>query len=163
MPWHPPLKLGHSWVITSNRKKNMASFNSLAPGIFQFNFRYVIFKLTLLNGGWGISYEIVLRWMPLDLTDDELTLVQVMAWCRQATSHYLSQCWPWSLLPYGVTRPQWVNYGTCWPSTTLLKMAVKGTCDIAPRRASARVNMWYLQLRSCFYVCGHPIRDGVTV
>ena len=31
--------------------------------------------------------------MPLDLTDDESTLVQVMAWCHQATSHYLSQCW----------------------------------------------------------------------
>ena len=32
-----------------------------------------------------------------------------MAWCRQATSHYLSQCWPWSLSPYDITRPQWVN------------------------------------------------------
>ena len=32
--------------------------------------------------------------MPLYLTDDKSTLVQVMAWCRQATSHYLSQCWP---------------------------------------------------------------------
>ena len=31
-----------------------------------------------------------------------------MAWCRQATSHYLSQCWPRSMLPNGVTRPQWV-------------------------------------------------------
>ena len=27
--------------------------------------------------------------------------------CRQATSHYLSQCWPRSLSPNGVTRPQW--------------------------------------------------------
>ena len=62
-----------------------------------------------MNGGWGISYEIALKWMPLDLTDDKSTLVQVMAWCRQATSHYLSQCWPRSLSPYGVTRPQWVN------------------------------------------------------
>ena len=34
---------------------------------------------------------------------------QVVAWCRQATSHYLSQCWPSSTSPYGVTRPQWVN------------------------------------------------------
>ena len=50
--------------------------------------------------------------MPLDLTDDKSTLVQVMAWCRQATSHYLSQCWPRSVSPYGVTRPQWVNYMT---------------------------------------------------
>ena len=32
-----------------------------------------------------------------------------MAWCRQATSHYLSRCWPRSLSPYDVTRPQWVN------------------------------------------------------
>ena len=55
--------------------------NSLAPGRFQFNFRKVIFKLTLVNGGWGISYEIALRWMPQDFTDKS-TLVQVMAWCR---------------------------------------------------------------------------------
>ena len=47
--------------------------------------------------------------MPQDLTDDKSTLVQVMAWCRKATSHYLSQCWPSSVLPYGVIRPEWVN------------------------------------------------------
>ena len=46
--------------------------------------------------------------MSLDLTDDKSTLVQVMAWCHQATSHYLSQCWPRSL-SYGITRPQWIN------------------------------------------------------
>ena len=83
--------------------------NSLAPGKFQFNFRLVIFKLTLVNGGWGISCEIALKWMPLDLIDDKSTLVQVMAWCRQATSHYLSQCWPRSMSPNGISRPQWVN------------------------------------------------------
>ena len=44
--------------------------------------------------------------MPLDLTDDKSTLVQVMAWCRQATNHYLSQCWLRFMLPNGVTRPQ---------------------------------------------------------
>ena len=32
-----------------------------------------------------------------------------MAWCRQATSHYLSQCWPRSMASYSVTRPQWVK------------------------------------------------------
>ena len=87
--------------------------NSLAPGRFQFNFRKVIFKLNLVNGGWGISYEIALRWMPQDLADDKSTLVQVMAWCRQATSHYLSQCWPRFMLSYGVTRPQWVKCHRC--------------------------------------------------
>ena len=83
--------------------------NPLAPGRFQSNFRYVIFKLTLVNGGWEISHEIALRWMPLDLIDDKSTLVQLMAWCRQAASHYLSQCWPRSMSPNGVTRPQWVK------------------------------------------------------
>ena len=84
--------------------------NALASGRFQFNSRYVIFKLTVVNGGWGISYEIALRWMPIDFTDDKSILVQVMAWCHQATSHYLSQCWPRSMSPNGVTKAQWVNF-----------------------------------------------------
>ena len=42
--------------------------------------------------------------------DEKSTLVQVMAWCRQATSHYVSQCWLRSLSPYGVVRPQWVKW-----------------------------------------------------
>ena len=88
---------------------SLVLINSLAPGRFQFNFRYIFFKLNLVNGGWGIFYEIAPRWMPLDLTNDKSTLVQVMAWCRQATSHYLSQCWPRSMSPNGVTRPQWVK------------------------------------------------------
>ena len=84
-------------------------FNSLAPGKFEWNFRLVIFKQILVIDVWGISCEIALIWMTLDFTDDQSTLVQVMAWCHQATSHYLSQCWPRSLSPSGVTRPQWVK------------------------------------------------------
>ena len=84
-------------------------FNSLAPGKFEWNFRYLISQIISLIDGWVISSELALRWMSLDLTDDKSTLVQVMAWCRQATSHYLSQYWPRSLSPYGVTRPQWVK------------------------------------------------------
>ena len=55
-----------------------------------------------------ISCETALRWMSLYLTDKS-TLVQVMAWCRQAASHYRSQCWSRPSSPYGVTRPQWVK------------------------------------------------------
>ena len=36
-----------------------------------------------MSGVWGISYEIALSWMPLNLTDEKSTLVRVMAWCRQ--------------------------------------------------------------------------------
>ena len=85
-------------------------FNSLRPGRFQINFRKVIFQLILVIDGWSISCKIVLKWMLMDLTDGKSTLVQVMAWCRQAASHYPSQCWPRSLSPYDVTRPQWVNW-----------------------------------------------------
>ena len=83
-------------------------FKSLVPGRFEHNFRQVIFKLISVTDDWGIFCKIALRWMPLDLTDDKSTLIQVMAWCRQATSHYLSQCLPRFMPPYGVTRPQWV-------------------------------------------------------
>ena len=45
----------------------------------------------------------------VDLTDGKLTLVQVIAWCNRATSHYLSQCWPRSISPYGVTSTKRVK------------------------------------------------------
>ena len=61
--------------------------------------------------------------MSVNHTDDKSTLVQVMAWCRQATSHYLSQCWPRSLTPYGITRPQWVNTGPHCMSVLIEVMA----------------------------------------
>ena len=48
-------------------------------------------------------------WIWLHLTDDKSTLVQVMTWCPQAASHYLSKCRPRSMSTNGVTRPQWVN------------------------------------------------------
>ena len=32
-----------------------------------------------------------------------------MAWCCQAVSHYLNQCWFTYVMPYGITRPWWVD------------------------------------------------------
>ena len=58
--------------------------------------------------------KIVVRWIPQNSIDDKSTLVQVMARCRQVTSHHLSQCWPRSMSPYGVTRLQWVNEHFLW-------------------------------------------------
>ena len=101
-PW---LSAQHMWPL----HRHDTSVNSLAPEKFEWNFRHVIFKQILVIDGWCICCEIALIWMSLDFADDQSTLVQVMAWCRQATSHYLSQCWPRSMSPYGVTGPQWVN------------------------------------------------------
>ena len=52
------------------------------------------FKIISAVYDWCISCEIALKWISLDLADDKSALVQVMAWCRQATSHYPGQCWP---------------------------------------------------------------------
>ena len=85
-------------------------FNSLAPGGFENIFQNVFFKLISWIDTLSNSCETALRSMPQNPSDDKSTLVQVMAWCRQAASHYLSQCCPRSLSPYGVTRPQWVKW-----------------------------------------------------
>ena len=110
-----------AWCWIENKslsKPNLSQFiNSLAPGKFELNFRSLIFQIISVIDGWGISCDLALRSISLDLTDDKSTLVQGMAWCRQATSHYLSHCRPRLLSPYGVTRPQWVKLKCnkwCW-------------------------------------------------
>ena len=68
--------------------------NSLAPGRCSCNLRSVIFKFILRIDILSIPCEIAVRWILKDFTDDKTILVQIMAWCHQATSHYLNQCWP---------------------------------------------------------------------
>ena len=56
-----------------------------------------------------------------------------MAWCLQAPSHYLRQCWCRFMLPYGITRP-WVNWGLMtWRHRTGSTLAqVMAYCLMAP-------------------------------
>ena len=101
-------------IIQTKRDRSLTHW---PLGDFNKFLKKIIFKLILVTNDCDISCEIALRLTSWDLSDDKSTLVQVMAWCRQATSHYLNQCWPWSLAPYGVTRPQWVN--SVWPSDAI--------------------------------------------
>ena len=89
------------YMMTSSNGNIFSATGHLCPEKFEWNFRYVIFKRILLIAAWGISCEIAMIKMSLKFTDGQSTLVQVMAWCRQATSHYLSQCWPRSLTSLG--------------------------------------------------------------
>ena len=102
---HPP----HDGGLPESTAGREGLLNSLAPGRSECESKNGIFNLVLLIGIFRSSRDNALRWMPQDRTDDKSTLVQVMAWCRQAPSHYLSQCWLSPLSPYGVARPQWVN------------------------------------------------------
>ena len=71
--------------------KTNDTINSLVPVRCSNNFKSIIFKLTIQNSTLGTHSKIILRWMPKNLTSERSTLVQVMAWCCQAPSHYLSR------------------------------------------------------------------------
>ena len=116
LPWYCPSYSG-MYSVSTRRKTPCSLWCKCSSGHLHW-FKVVrcwasdqlIFKLTLINDGWDIDCEIALKWMSPNLTDDKSTLVQVTAWCPQATSHYLSQCWPRSMLPLDVNRPQCIKW-----------------------------------------------------
>ena len=97
----------------------------------------VILKVQSLNTCYGLranSYAIVLSWIPQHIFDNDSKLVQLMAWCRQATSYYLNQCWPRSMSLYDITRPQWVK----WNSQAA---SFFHSCHLSPHK-SMRLTHW---------------------
>ena len=74
----------------------MLWINSLAPGSCHSNLTCIIFKLIMQNtcSILGTCHEIDQRWMSQNSTNEKSMLAQVMAWCHQATNHYLSECCP---------------------------------------------------------------------
>ena len=125
-------------------------FNSLSPGTCGTDFESVIFKLWIQNSSLGISCEIALMWIPQDLTTGNVnaTLVQVMAWCRQAPSHYLSQCWPRSMSSFGVTKPQWVKM---WLPKPLERHHVNSVGDFRHQQDHIYPKLTYCQTSSISY------------
>ena len=71
-----------------------------------------------------------------DFISQTSTLVQVMAWCRQAGSHHLNQCWPWSMIqcwPRFIIRPQQVQSTTKWGSFSNAQNS-RVSCQKGPTR-----------------------------
>ena len=95
---------GHGWCPNI-----VNELTHLSPGKYGDDFKSILFKLLIQNSSLGAHCKSVLRWMSQNLTSEMSTLVQVMAWCRQPTSHYLDQCCPRSLMPYGIISPWWIN------------------------------------------------------
>ena len=58
---------------------------------------YTILHIDILSTSWQTG----LPWVPQRCIDDKSTLVQVMTWCHRATTHYLSLCWPRSMVSLG--------------------------------------------------------------
>ena len=113
-PWvtKPHVKLATGqlpliWVIPLSVWRRIV--NLLALGMCENNFKGIIFRLILRIDIWSTFLSSSLRGMPQYVTNEKWTLIQVMAKYRQATSHYMSQCWVSSLSPYGVIRSQCIN------------------------------------------------------
>ena len=92
--WH---EANNAWCI-----------NSLVPGWCGSNYKSMVFKLIIENGSLGIWCVIALRKMPQNVNNHrngKSNLVQMLAWCQQATCHCLSLCWHRLMLPKDITRP----------------------------------------------------------
>ena len=88
--------------------------NSPSSGGYGFDFKYVFVKCAVVIIFMDISSAIAYRWLAQDLTDDKSGLIQVMAWCCQATSLYMNQCWLRSMMLYDVNRSQRVMPTETW-------------------------------------------------
>ena len=91
-----------------------------------------IFPIIVENCSWGTRCKIDPWWMPENLPNGKSALVQVMAWWGQAASHYLSQWWPRSMSPYGVTRPQ-CKQTLIIVSDTIHSVESPGICMVDPQ------------------------------
>ena len=94
-------KISHSW------QKPTKSMPSSSNGIDKYYKKSLIVRETWRTG--LIDMKCHKQGVLSQKQDEKSSLVQIMAWCRQATSQFLNQCWPSSMLPYGVTRPQSFN------------------------------------------------------
>ena len=90
--------------------------------------------------GWGISCGTALRPLSQGSTNDKERLVEVMAWCCQATSHYLSQFSPKSLSGWTLASPGH-NELTHWGRVTHIcvgKLTIIGSDNgLSPGRRQA--------------------------
>ena len=144
------------------------NFNTLRPEQNGHHFADNLFKwIFFFNKNVWISIKFSMNFIPRGLIDNKsipvftigsdndiepnkpqaitFTLVQVMAWCHQATSHYLNQCWPRSMSPYGVTRPQWVNPWVGVKSSTILNSIEIQICFYVSLKSFSmqRVNFFF--------------------
>ena len=90
-----------------------------------------------------------------------------MAWYHQTTNHFLSQYWPSSMTPCGITRPQWIKWHcferSKWPGG-LCEHHVELKSNILRANLTSRVNIsWacFLSLAwSKLRICSANHRPG---
>ena len=109
--------LMHIYVSRSLNELTPMALNSSPPRQFGGKIADDIFKCIFVNENDWISIKISLKFIPKSPIDNKSVLDQVMAWRRQAPSHYLNQCWPSFLTHICGTRGRWVK--SWWPAKTM--------------------------------------------
>ena len=82
--WFSLLSQWCFWLV--DQTSSVIWVNSLTPWRFQWN------QVNLVIDGWVCHMKLLSRDHHLTFSNDRSKLVQLMAWCGQATSHYLTQC-----------------------------------------------------------------------
>ena len=70
-----------------------SNINTLRPRQNGRHFADGVFKCIFLNGNWWISIKTSLKFVPKDLINNILALVQIMAWRRPGDKPFLNQWW----------------------------------------------------------------------
>ena len=101
-------------MVPINRTPVMISVNGLLPFLWE----WTCWRNSKLSNkiSWALPMKLpTSECLKQDPINDKSTVVQVMAWCRWATSHFLKQCWFISMLSYVINRPQWINLSKTTP------------------------------------------------
>ena len=123
--WYNYMKSMHNKTVCIIDGTCSSCFNISASGRCKSYFQCVASDHVLWVKFMRNFCEIYLRWMPKITWDDKPTLAQFMAWCREATKLYLTECWSKSLSPYGAMGPQWV---TSTPRVTIKRSTQLSLC-----------------------------------
>ena len=104
---HPQTSPYHASMVNNWAILKAWCFNSLAPGKFEWHYRYVIFQGILVIDSWGVSCEIALIWMSVHWWSVNIFLGHglVPSGNKSLPKPILTQICE----PYGITGPQWVN------------------------------------------------------
>ena len=108
---------GHNWQGYKLSKKLDVFYLSMwswthwpltdVAEILKYNFPHIYAELIV---AWVLPVKLLTGENHSTSHNEKSTLVQVTCWCRQATSHHhLSQCWPSSKSPNGISGLQWVD------------------------------------------------------
>ena len=88
------LQFDYRDTLAMARGTGIPAFNRMKPEQNGRCFAEDIFLHIFMNENVRILNKISVKYGPRDPVDEKSALDQVMACCRQATSHYLIQCWP---------------------------------------------------------------------